>query len=309
MQTRAQLLNMTPPKRVLLLIAIMAVISLAVEAVAIGMLYRAAFREERARLVETVKSQACLIEAVARFDTQYSRNYPKGAREATLRQVMDAHAHYEGFGETGEFTLSEKEGSMMVFLLSHRHGDRPTPKPVPFESKLAEPMRRALSGQSGTVIGLDYRGAVVLAAHEPLTELNLGLVAKIDLAEVRAPFVRASVVSALVGLIVVAAGAALFFRVTEPLLTRLKRTVSDLEAAMNRVKVLSGLLPICANCKKIRDDEGQWHGVESYIRDRSEAEFSHGLCPPCVAKLYPDLDLTESCDPEGARSHPSVAGR
>lgn len=300
---------MTPPKRILLLIAIMATVSFVVEAVAISMLYRAAFCQERARLVETVKSQACLIEAAARFDSQYSSDYPKGAREATLRQIVDAHEHYEGFGETGEFTLSQKAGNMMVFLLSHRHDDRRTPKPVSFESKLAEPMRRALSGQSGTVIGLDYRGEVVLAAYEPLTELDLGLVAKTDLAEVRAPFVRASVVSTLVALIVVAAGAALFLRVTEPLLARLRRTVSDLEEAMNRVKVLSGLLPICASCKKIRDDEGQWNNLESYIHDHSEAEFSHGLCPACVAKLYPDLDLPESSDPGGAQSDPPVAGQ
>ncbi|GAB4547249.1 MAG: hypothetical protein Kow0063_41880 [Anaerolineae bacterium] len=52
--------------------------------------------------------------------------------------------------------------------------------------------------------------------------------------------------------------------------------------------MLSGLLPICASCKKIRDDEGYWHSVEVYIRDHSEADFSHGICPDCMQKLYPD---------------------
>ena len=54
------------------------------------------------------------------------------------------------------------------------------------------------------------------------------------------------------------------------------------------VKVLKGLIPICAKCKKVRDDKGYWSQVETYIRDRSEADFSHGICPDCVKELYPD---------------------
>ena len=62
-----------------------------------------------------------------------------------------------------------------------------------------------------------------------------------------------------------------------------------LEAALSQIRTLSGLLPICANCKKIRDDQGYWNQIETYIRDHSEARFSHGICPECVKKLYPDL--------------------
>ncbi len=54
-------------------------------------------------------------------------------------------------------------------------------------------------------------------------------------------------------------------------------------------KILSGLLPICASCKKIRDSEGTWRQIESYIRDHSGAEFSHSVCPQCVDRLYPEL--------------------
>ena len=53
------------------------------------------------------------------------------------------------------------------------------------------------------------------------------------------------------------------------------------------VKVLKGLIPICSKCKKVRDDKGYWSQVETYIRDRSEADFSHGICPECVKELYP----------------------
>ncbi len=61
------------------------------------------------------------------------------------------------------------------------------------------------------------------------------------------------------------------------------------EAALADVRVLSGLLPICANCKKIRDDRGYWSQIESYIHAHSEAKFTHGICPDCAARLYPGL--------------------
>ncbi len=67
----------------------------------------------------------------------------------------------------------------------------------------------------------------------------------------------------------------------------------ELNEALSKVKLLSGIIPICASCKKIRDDDGYWNQVEAYIRDRSMAEFSHGICPECKKKLYPEF-----CDNE-----------
>jgi PAS domain-containing protein len=67
-----------------------------------------------------------------------------------------------------------------------------------------------------------------------------------------------------------------------------EKLIRELQEALASVKQLSGLLPICASCKKIRDDKGYWTQIESYIRDHSEAEFSHGICPDCMKKLYPD---------------------
>lgn len=72
---------------------------------------------------------------------------------------------------------------------------------------------------------------------------------------------------------------------------QLKRKNDELERAQAQIKTLDRLLPICACCKKIRDDAGYWHQVEVYIRDHSETQFSHGLCPECVDRLYPDLGL------------------
>ena len=68
-----------------------------------------------------------------------------------------------------------------------------------------------------------------------------------------------------------------------------KMILIEREKALDEVKILRGLLPICASCKKIKDDEGYWIQIESYIKNHSEAEFTHGICPECVEKLYPDF--------------------
>ncbi len=72
-----------------------------------------------------------------------------------------------------------------------------------------------------------------------------------------------------------------------------ERLVGELQKALSEVKKLSGMLPICSNCKKIRDDQGYWNQVESYIRKHTDAEFSHGICPDCAKSLYPEYDLSE----------------
>jgi PAS domain S-box-containing protein len=73
-----------------------------------------------------------------------------------------------------------------------------------------------------------------------------------------------------------------------------EKLIGELQGALAKVKTLSGLIPICASCKKIRDDKGYWNQIESYIREHSGAEFSHGICPDCMKKLYPDFCEDES---------------
>jgi len=67
-----------------------------------------------------------------------------------------------------------------------------------------------------------------------------------------------------------------------------EQLINDLKTALGHVRTLSGLLPICASCKKIRDDHGYWTQIESYIRDHSQAQFTHGVCPECAEHLYPE---------------------
>ena len=67
-----------------------------------------------------------------------------------------------------------------------------------------------------------------------------------------------------------------------------ERLVIELQNALSKIKTLKGLLPICSACKKIRNDKGYWEQIENFIHEHSDAEFSHGICPECAQKLYPN---------------------
>lgn len=73
-----------------------------------------------------------------------------------------------------------------------------------------------------------------------------------------------------------------------------EKLIQDLKKALTEIKTLKGILPICSSCKKIRDDKGYWEKLENYIKLNSDAEFSHGLCPDCLQKLYPDIEIDET---------------
>jgi hypothetical protein len=78
----------------------------------------------------------------------------------------------------------------------------------------------------------------------------------------------------------------------------LARKNEELNEALEKVRTLKGLIPICASCKKVRGDQGFWEQVESYVSRYSEASFSHGICPDCAKAIYPELD-EEGEDGEG----------
>jgi len=225
-------------KRVTLLVAIMMIVAASVGTSALAILYETAFEQQRQRLVETAESQARLMEAVARFDQTYNSSYSQGARAATIEQIRKAHATYSGFGKTGEFTVAERDGDDIAFLLRHRHSQLDKPAPVSFQSNLAEPMRRALSGQSGTVVGSDYRGVTVLAAYEPVFILDLGIVAKIDLAEIRDPFLDAFGVVLVLAIAFITIGTILFYRVSNPMLRTIQESEERYRAVAEDTPVL-----------------------------------------------------------------------
>ena len=105
---------------------------------------------------------------------------------------------------------------------------------------------------------------------------------------------------------VIALGALIFgfYRLRVWQLLRKERELqAGIREALANVKTLSGLLPICANCKKIRNDKGYWDQIEGYIQKHSDAQFTHGICPECAEKFYGDLYFKKITKQNDATTH------
>lgn len=196
----------------------MATATLLVSAVSIISLYNTAIQQHRLSLIETVQSRARLIESSVQFDLrQFNQDISAGDRLALLEKIIATQREQTHFGQTGEFVLARREGSLVIFLQKLRHAQPETLESIPLNGNLGEPMRRALAGESGVQTAFDYRGEKVLAAFEPLPKLGLGLVAKIDTAEIRTPFVRAGLLAGAIALFIIFIASRFFLRISKPL--------------------------------------------------------------------------------------------
>lgn len=226
--------------RFALLLALMATVTMIVVSTAIWILYTAAFEEERSRLQDMARSQARLIESVARFDQLYSSDFPGGKIEATVSQIKDGFGSLSG---STEIALARRKGDQIEYILRQFASRRYEPTLVPIESRRSEAMRRALFGNSGTIIGLDYRGESVLAAHEPVAIVDLGIVAKKDISQIRQPFFHAIAFATLISIVVIGMGAVGFFVLSSPIISRTLKNERRLrDASTNIVHAISATI-------------------------------------------------------------------
>ncbi|MCG8406667.1 MAG: response regulator [Phycisphaerales bacterium] len=196
--------------------------TIAVTVVAVFALYGAAVEKHGEILAYSVRSRARLIETMAQSDKEFAARLDiHDPTLLTLEKLVEAHESYPDFGMTGEFTLAKRVGDQIVFLLSRRHDSPTATSSIPWSSEAAEPMRRALSGQSGSAVLLDYRGESVLAAYEPLRGLPFGIVSKFDLSEIRAPFFESALIMSVAVLLLIAIAVGLTYRVYTPILNRI----------------------------------------------------------------------------------------
>jgi len=205
-------------RRLALLVAIMTVVAMSAAALSVGILYWTAFNEQSARLADAARSQARLIKALTASDAGGTAS--AATVQAAEKRVAEAHRRTGGLGRTGEFLLARRIVGSIVFVPTRRDARFGLERRVPWDGESASPMRRALEGESGTLVAIDYRGERVLAAFQPVPGLDLGIVAKIDIAEIRAPFLRAGAASAACALIVLLLGALLFRRISAPIVHR-----------------------------------------------------------------------------------------
>lgn len=218
-------------KRSITLIAILSFTVAVTGLSSLYILYNTALKEHKVQLMATVSSNAQLIEAIARYNSSHRiADYPNNTANAVLEQIRDSQMHFTGIGETGEFVLASRTGDQIVFLLPTRHKITHTNAKatdqgylsLPMNSQNALPMQQALRGKSGTMIALDYRKEMVIAAYAPITELGYGMVAKIDLKEIQAPFIKAGLVSLLIALILISFGSYLYLRIQNTAIKELK---------------------------------------------------------------------------------------
>jgi len=213
-------------KHILLMaISLMIAVSVIVLGLTLWMLYRSNFEQRVEGLQAMVRGQVALIESVARFDQQFSQDeVAGGSGAATLQQATEAYSNLGGFGATGEFVLGLRRGDEIEFLSEFRFSEKGARKTVPFTTDRAAPMRRALNNEPGWMIGLDYRGERVLAAFQPINELDLGLVAKLDMREVNAPFMKAAATALGIAALIVFIGGLLILRMARPMVHRIEES-------------------------------------------------------------------------------------
>lgn len=206
----------------------MTVVTVAVLAVTLWLLYRTVYDEARNRVIDLAHSQVRLIQAVTRFDGAYSQaDHTDGSLGATLSQIMDAHTQHHLSGDGIEIEIARREGDAMVLLLDPI-GDSGKFETLPWDSEFGAPLRRALEGQSGTMESVDHRGEFSLTAYVPVPELEIAIVAKIDIGQIRAPFLKAALLAGAGATAIFGLGIFLFRRIGNPILERIEQTVERL---------------------------------------------------------------------------------
>ena len=235
-------ISMKINKQTLSLIVILTVIVFIVETLTILGLYSTAFEQQRSQLIATTQNQAKLIESIARFDEKFSTNDVEGGpAAATLLQVQGAHMNNNGFGKSGEFLFGKIENNNIIFLLPRRFkGVDEKNGQIKFldvGGSFAEPIQLALEGKSGTIVANDYRGEQVLAAYAPVKTFNYGVVTKIDMKEIREPFIYIGIISIFVSIVLIAVGAFMFSRITGSMVKRIEGSAIRLNEAQRLAKV------------------------------------------------------------------------
>jgi len=225
---------MTERRRILVSsIAILVLVSGSAAALVTAVLHQTSLEQHRARLEHLVRHRASIIKSVLLSSVQRGGEAPSAeAREEELHRIAEVYKSFRRFGDTGEFTLALGKGDRIEWLVPHWDLEPKDEPDTHTREGLAEPMRRALRGESGVMVGRDYRGETVLAAYEAIPEIDGGVVAKIDVSEIDAPFVRAGLLALGIVVAVVALGAAFMVRATSPSIQRIESRVAERTAEL-----------------------------------------------------------------------------
>ena len=219
--------------RLAVLILIMSVMIAISVTLALIQIYNVSYESQRNNLVEVIQTQANLIDAISRFDREHSDGtHPEGWKFATLSQITDTYLSHEQLSGVGEISLAMQQGDRIVYLFQTRHPDPTQQQQIPFDAIVAEPMRLALRGQSGSIVATDHKGVEILAAYEPLKELGWGIVAQVAVSEIQKPFIGVGIAAAIMTVLLILAGAWMIQRVFGPLVHGLESLVQERTAML-----------------------------------------------------------------------------
>lgn len=231
-------------------ILMMLVVSITVLTVSLWLLYQSMFSQKVESLQTLVDRQINILQpfVIAELNNQKNLNLKSTIIEKNFSKESN-------FGKTGEFVLGVRRLDNIEFLSKFRFPIGSQKRIIPFNSDLAAPMRRALDNKSGWLIGQDYRGKKVLAAYQYLNSFDLGLVAKIDMEEVNAPFISAAIKASFVALVIVGIGGLLIFYITIPIIARLKASQktfkSLIESSQDGIVIVNSSREIVYNNQNI----------------------------------------------------------
>jgi PAS domain S-box-containing protein len=281
-------------KEIVILVTAQALVAVLTLAMSLTLMYRASLERQREQLIQTLQLQVNLIDAVARFDAVYSEvDFGGDAFKATLSQVQEAIEGSQGFGRSGEILVAQNQDGRITFLCSNHRAELGLPPPVPLDgSTLAEPMRRALRGEEGAIVSRDYHGATVLAAYKPIKSLGLGLVVKMDIDEIRAPFIRTAMIAGCLAVLLITLGTIFVVAIARPAYEKLRqqareltREITDRQAAEARLNLLIDMLPVGL---LVCDKKGVIHRANKSLLEIFDYSADQELIGHSVEKLIPE---------------------
>jgi PAS domain S-box-containing protein len=206
---------MSIKRRFALLALIMITVVFIITGITVLLVYITTLNNIKFDLTESLRNQVSIVRTI--YKNEKDKNL-------ILLFLHNSKEKYEGIGKSGEFTMAVKRNDSIFYLISHRNELFSQLKPVPFGKNIAIPMKMALLGQTGTIIGKDYRGKEVIAAYTFINELGWGAVEKIDLEEIQKPFIDTIFISIGISIFLVLIGSLLFVRITKPILLKITDT-------------------------------------------------------------------------------------
>ena len=209
-------------RHITLLVAVLTLGCLAASTVYILSLRNSTLRRQEDRLRAMSQIRARMAEVIAKHAAEKKED----PLANVIQQFRESHAHIRSFGKTGEFIVAGRKKNQIVFLLHYRASAIVTNEqpPIPAGSKLAAPIERALRGESGVMIGADYRRIPAMTAYEPVEGLDIAIITKYDLSEINAPYRKALLLVTGSSLLIILIGTLWFATTTGPLMRRLIRS-------------------------------------------------------------------------------------